>query len=235
MTDLQQSRVIEVVENRDGQAANTLFRSLGNQTEHIQAAAMDMWPAYMKATALNAPQARIVHDRFHVSKYLNEAVDKIRKAESKELSSQGKDWLKGTRYLFLRGTQNWNEDHKMMFDIVKELNLKVAKAWAAKEAFAQFWEFRCPGKALNFFNRWRRWIGRLKLEPLTKVSNMLKKHLKGLLSYAVYPISNAVSEGYNSKIQSLISNARGYRNFENFRAAILFHCGKLDMCSLKAQ
>ena len=163
MTDLQQSRVIEVVENRDGQAANTLFRSLGNQTEHIQAAAMDMWPAYMKATALNAPQARIVHDRFHVSKYLNEAVDKIRKAESKELSSQGKDWLKGTKYLFLRGTQNWNEDHKMMFDIVKELNLKVAKAWAAKEAFAQFWEFRCPGKALNFFNHWRRWIGRLKL------------------------------------------------------------------------
>ena len=75
--------------------------------------------------------------------------------------------------------------------MVKELNLKVAKAWAAKEAFAQFWEFRCPGKARAFFNHWRRWVGRLKLEPLTKVSNMLKKHLKGLLSYALYPISNA--------------------------------------------
>jgi transposase len=64
---------------------------------------------------------------------------------------------------------------------------------------------------------------------------MLKKHLKGMLSYALYPITNAGSEGYNSKIQSLISNARGYRNFENFRTAILFHCGKLDMCPLKTQ
>ena len=152
MTDLQQSRVIEVVENRDGQAANALFESLGDATQHIDAAAMDMWPAFMKATALNAPQARIVHDRFHVSKHLNEAIDKIRRAESKELADQGKDWLKGTKYLFLRGTQNWSEDHKEQFDMVKELNLKVAKAWAAKEAFAQFWEFRCPGKARTFFN-----------------------------------------------------------------------------------
>ena len=235
MTDLQQSRVIEVVENRDSKAANALFESLGDAAHHIDAAAMDMWPAFMKATALNAPQARIVHDRFHVSKYLNEAVDKIRRTESKELADQGKDWLKGTKYLFLRGTQNWNQDHKEQFDMVKELNLKVAKAWAAKEAFAQFWEFRCPGEARAFFNHWRRWVGRLKLVPLTKVSNMLKKHLKGLLSYALYPVSNAVSEGYNSKIQSLISNARGYRNFENFRSAILFHCGKLSMCPLKTQ
>ncbi|MBT3481386.1 MAG: ISL3 family transposase, partial [Opitutales bacterium] len=43
------------------------------------------------------------------------------------------------------------------------------------------------------------------------------------------------SEGFNSKIQSLISNARGYRRFENLRTAILFHCGKLDMCPLKTQ
>ncbi|WP_037338961.1 ISL3 family transposase, partial [Saccharospirillum impatiens] len=42
-------------------------------------------------------------------------------------------------------------------------------------------------------------------------------------------ISNAVAEGLNSKIQTVKSNARGYRSFEGFRTSILFHCGKLDM------
>ncbi len=64
---------------------------------------------------------------------------------------------------------------------------------------------------------------------------MLKRHLESLLNYSAYPVTNAASEGFNSKIQSLISNARGYRRFENLRTAILFHCGKIDMCPLKTR
>ena len=41
--------------------------------------------------------------------------------------------------------------------------------------------------------------------------------------------TNAVTEGFNSKIQSIKANARGFRNFQNYRIAILFHCGKLDL------
>ncbi|MBL7555803.1 MAG: transposase, partial [Bdellovibrionaceae bacterium] len=34
---------------------------------------------------------------------------------------------------------------------------------------------------------------------------------------------------FNSKIQSIKANARGYRNFANYRIAILFYCGKLEL------
>ena len=44
-----------------------------------------------------------------------------------------------------------------------------------------------------------------------------------------HPITNAVTEGLNSKIQSLKANARGFRSFEHYRIRILFHCGKLDL------
>ncbi|MBI5677113.1 MAG: transposase, partial [Planctomycetes bacterium] len=40
---------------------------------------------------------------------------------------------------------------------------------------------------------------------------------------------NAVAEGINSKIQQIKSAARGFRNFYNYRTAILFHCGKLNL------
>ncbi|MCX6380437.1 MAG: transposase, partial [Armatimonadetes bacterium] len=37
------------------------------------------------------------------------------------------------------------------------------------------------------------------------------------------------AEGLNSQIQLIKANARGYRKFDNFRVAILFFLGKLDL------
>jgi transposase len=42
---------------------------------------MDMSGSYVAATRAQAPQAAIVHGKFHVAKILNEAVDQTRRAE----------------------------------------------------------------------------------------------------------------------------------------------------------
>ena len=44
-----------------------------------------------------------------------------------------------------------------------------------------------------------------------------------------------MAEGLTSKIQQIKSAARVFRNFENFRIAILFFCGKLDTYPQKSQ
>lgn len=54
-------------------------------------------------------------------------------------------------------------------------------------------------------------------------------HLEGILAGLWYPISNGPAEGFNSAIPALKNVARGYRNFADFRIAILFHHGKLDL------
>jgi len=48
-------------------------------------------------------------------------------------------------------------------------------------------------------------------------------------NYITHRVTNAVTEGFNSKIQMIKSCARGFRSFENYRVAILFHCGKLHL------
>ena len=58
---------------------------------------------------------------------------------------------------------------------------------------------------------------------------MLKKHITGLLAYFRHQITNAASEGFNSRVQAIKSAARGFRSFENYRIRILFYCGKLDL------
>ena len=64
---------------------------------------------------------------------------------------------------------------------------------------------------------------------MKKVARMLKRRLKNILSWFRHPISNATAEGFNSCIQSIKSNARGFRNFANYRTRILFFCGKLKL------
>jgi transposase len=39
----------------------------------------------------------------------------------------------------------------------------------------------------------------------------------------------ATAEGLNSRIQAIRVSARGYRNRENFKTAIYFHLGGLDL------
>jgi transposase len=59
-----------------------------DQLNKIVAAAMDMGAPFIIGTTKAAPPPDIVHDRFHVSKPLNEAVDKTRREESVKLAAK---------------------------------------------------------------------------------------------------------------------------------------------------
>jgi len=115
---------------------------------------------------------------------------------------------------------------------LKDLHLKVARAWAAKELFSKFWEYQEAGWARRFFKNWFGWVSRSRLKPVVEVAQMIKRHLENLLTYLKHHITNAVTEGLNSKIQSIKAAARGFRSFRNYRIRILFFCGKLNLYPL---
>ena len=231
LTDLDQSR--DVVQERTTEAADQLWKTLSpEQKQAVEAVAVDMWEPFIQTIQKQVPDADIVHDRFHVSQYLGEAVDKVRRQEHKELMAQGDETLKGTRQLWLYNPENFSSEQMVEFSTLKDLHLKVARAWAAKEMFSQFWEYQQEGWARRFFKDWFGWVSRSQLKPVVEVAQMLKRHLDNLLTYLKHHITNAVTEGLNSKIQSLKSAARGFRNFRNYRIRILFFCGKLNLYPL---
>jgi transposase len=233
LTDLDQSRVLDVVVERTVEAADQLWETLRpEQKQAVEAVAVDMWAPFIQTIQKQVPDADIVHDKFHVSKYLGEAVDKVRRQEHKELLAQGDETLKGTRQLWLYNPQNFTPDQAKEFSTLKDLQLKVARAWAAKELFSKFWEYQEEGWARRFFKDWFGWVSRSRLKPVVEVARMLKRHLENLLTYLKHHITNAVTEGLNSKIQNLKAAARGFRNFGNYRIRILFFCGKLNLYPL---
>ena len=230
LTDLEGSRVLEVMEGRDQQAAELLFATLEEkQRAQVEAVAVDMAGFYVAAAQEAVPQAAIVHDKFHIAKHLGEAVDKVRRQENKELHAEGDETLKGSRQLWLFNPQNMSAGQRASFAKLKDLNLKVSRAWAIKELFTELWNYSYEGSARKFFKKWFGWASRSRLKPIIKVAKMLKAHLENIVTYLRHPITNAVTEGLNSKIQAIKANARGFRSFVNYRTRILFFCGKLSL------
>jgi transposase len=185
----------------------------------------------VQATRAQVPDVdtKIVFDRFHCAKHLNEGVDRVRRAEHKELRARGDTRLTGTKYAWLRNPAHFSRQGWREFRALRRSTLKVARAWALKESVADLWEYRYVGAARTFFRRWYYWATHSRLKPMIEKARMLKTHLENILTYLRHRITNATAEGLNSKIQWIRYTARGFRNRENFKTGIYFHCGGLDL------
>ena len=67
------------------------------------------------------------------------------------------------------------------------------------------------------------------IKEVNKVIMMFLSHSKGVINALICNINNAMAERLNGKIQEVKLVGRGYRIFDNFRSAILFFHGGLDL------
>ena len=64
------------------------------QRQAIEAIAMDMWDPYIHAIKNYVPHVKIVFDLFHVVSGFGKVIDKVRNAEYRKASKEGKGFLK---------------------------------------------------------------------------------------------------------------------------------------------
>jgi transposase len=136
-------------------------------------------------------------------KKMLEAVDAVRKAEHRRLTAEDDDTLKGTKYFWFFSAANFPEEHKKRFADLKRMHLQTGRAWAIKESLRDFWSYQRRGWALRHWKAWYRWATRSRLKPVIKVARMIKDHLPNVMTYFDHRITNAMSEGLNSKIQTV--------------------------------
>jgi transposase len=230
LIDLDGGGVIEMVEGRTIEAATALLEVLPAESRGgVKAVAMDMCAGVVGATRKVLRDAVIVFDVFHVNGHVNEAVDKTRREENRNLSRAGDDTLKGTKYEWLRTYPDMRRKEVQDFRRLLRQDLKTAMAWALKENFRRIWSFRSVARAMRFAHDWAEAVARSGLKPMMRAAETIKRHLWGIVSYVQYPITNAATEGVNSMIQSLKHSARGLPKFASLRTRVLFHLGKLDL------
>jgi transposase len=204
--DLDRSTVEYIADDRKQTSLDAYYQSLTpKQLAGIEAVAMDMWDPFVTSTVAHVPEgeSKVVFDRFHVMQHMLDAVDEVRKREHGLLKSEGDETLKGTKYLWLFSEENLPEPSRERFAALRGLHLKTGRAWAIKESLRDLWAYRRKGWALRHWRRWYFWATHSRLEPVIEVARMIERHLDNVLTYFDHRITNATSEGLNSKIQTV--------------------------------
>jgi transposase len=215
--DYDSGEVVWTGEGRSEATLSTFFELIGLKVcRQIVAVSMDMAAGYIKAVQLHCPNARVVFDRFHVAKHLNEAVNDTRKQTMARASEEQRRVVKGKRFILLRRFGNL-EDHQVNeLDELLELNTDLTAAYLLKEQFEEFWTRGNAGAAAKFLDSWIREAIETEIPPLVRVAKTLEKHRSGLLAYHTHRMTNGPLEGLNTKVNVLRRSRYGFRDLEYF-------------------
>jgi len=223
--DPKKRNVIHVTQGKDAttwKACKEHLEAHGGDAEKVTEVCMDMSPAFIKGATENFPNASITYDKFHVIKSTNEAVDEVRRTESKRT-----DELKNTRYIWLKNENNLTQAQKETLDKLKDCELDTAKAYRMRLILQE--AYRYPASiAPSVMKDWISWGLRCRLEPMVEVAKMLKRHYDGVVRWFTSNLNNGLLEGINSLFQAAKRKARGYRSYKNMIAIVYLLAGKLD-------
>jgi transposase len=236
--DLEQDVVAYVADDHRETSLAGFYERLGPAAcAALELVCMDMWRPYIAATRQYVPGAerKIAFDKFHVAQLLGEAVDFVRRAEHRTLRARGDATLTGTRYWWLANPEQMEPRRWRAFGPLRQSALKTARAWAIKELAMTLWRYVRRGWAEKAWKVWLQWALRCRLAPMRAVAKTVRKYLWGILNAIGFRVTNALTEGMNSRIQELKRRACGYRNRDRFRNAIYFHLGGLDLYPVGAR
>lgn len=230
LIDSDKEYVIEMTEGRKEKSVKSLFFSL-NSKEHqpqIKRVNIDMWKPYMNAMKDVAPQAKQVHDKFHLFQKLSDAIDKTRKQEVKE-----NPLLINQKYTVLKNAENRTEKQQDAFNKINEANLKTAQAWRIRENFKDLFQINDLSTITIIYEKWIQNALESNLKNIQKGIETFQRHRTGIMNAFETKSSSGKHENMNGRIQSVIAKARGFINFDRFRINVLFYFGKLNFFSRK--
>ena len=236
VSDLESQEVLWIGRGRKRETIDAFWRTLTKeQLSGIEGIAMDMWAPYFDSAVTNVPDGKnkVVFDKYHIAKYLAEAMDKTRRLISGDPSID-RTKLKGRRWLLLRNPRNMSHAQKLASHSLRAQYAELGRAWSLVQAFKDLWEYRSETWALKHFTRWYFWATHSRLKPFVKLAKMLKSHLANILTYLRIPISNAAAEGLNSREcpKSGVNSSRSLLLYSTWFSRSLQVPSMLHSCSI---
>jgi transposase len=203
--------------------------------EAIEYVTMDFHKPFSSAVAATIPDAedKIVHDKFHLVKAANDAMEQTRRLEmAKCRENKDKDsekLLKSARYPLLRSGTGLKEKYQDRVDEIDEWFHDTGDAYRMKESVRQILSMTSAEAVSGRLLEWVDWVKGSHLDSMKKVANLVVDRMKGILNIFRLKQSNANAESLNARIQAVRVKSRGHRNYEAFRNDMLFHLGGLEL------
>ena len=221
--DLESGVVVFVGDGKGADSLLPFWKRLRASRARIQAVAIDMSQAYIKAVETHLPNADLVFDRFHIVKLLNDKLTQLRRELYREAKDKlHKDVLKGTRWLLVKHPENLDESRSepARLEEALHLNASLATAYYLKDDLRQLWEQPHRTAARNFVTSWYLRAMQSGIRVMQQFARTLGGGLLGIMNWFRHPISTGPLEGANNKIKTMKRQAYGFRDQEFFKLKI---------------
>jgi len=177
---------------------------------------MDMWDPYIKAVTKYCPHAAIVFDQFHVVSSFGRVIDRVRNDEYKTASKEGKEVIKGSRYLLLKNKEKIREEEKPRLRTLLDLNAALTTVYILKDGLKKLWHYTYPKSCENSLRSWCSMARESGIPTLINFAKMLMRFAYGIINHCRYPIHTSRLEGINNKIKVIKRKAFGFHDEEYF-------------------
>jgi len=229
LTGYNESKVLWISKGRKSIDLKRAYKKFGKSLKNCQVVTLDFWKAYETATTKAIPKAKLVYDRFHLSRILNRKIEEERREYQKDLSKEERKYIKkNCRWIILKRRSNLNEENLLDLEKLKINNEPLYEMYLLKESFLSIFSLEkerdvAQKEILN-------WIDNILLTEYKKLKSFARsliKRMDDILNWFDFNISNAKSEGINNVIKTVLKRAYGYKNFDYFRMKVLQKSGYL--------
>jgi transposase len=231
-----------LVESTKAVEVERAMELFGNGLKSIKNISMDMSPTYALVCNNLIPQAKQVIDKFHVMKYVYDAVSEVRINIKKELTStltKGKkrtaedkeklselEGLRRVQHAITQSPDKWSEDMEQTVNQVFEKYNDLKTAYQISQNFKHWYNYQNRFKSRDeITNNLYQWYGQAReLKEFESVIKMIRKHEDEIINFFRHGMTNAKAERLNGKIQRFVSNNYGIKDkdFSLYRIANYF-------------
>lgn len=222
--DLKKNRVFDVVLGRSEQALDRYLRKLEGK-ENVQVVVIDLSSTYRNIVRKYFPNAKLVSDRFHVIRLVNQHFLKFWR-ELDPVGSKNRGLLSLIRRHGHKLTPEQKEKLKRYFkkypefESVYKFKQKLTRLLTTKHQTAKQCKRLIP-VFLNYIKQLKESI----LDSMVTLGNTLENWSEEVVRMWRFTKTNGITEGFHNKMKMLARRAYGFRNFNNYRLWVRVLCG----------
>lgn len=232
---IKEPRVLFVTEGKDKATVERFvarFKEKKGIVDNVNVATSDMIHGFRNAVKELFPNAITTVDKFHVISNCETALDNVRRREASCREKRKYEKLSKTKYIWLKNSENLTDKQRKKLeelleveylDTVKayDMKLRLQDFYSSHDAYDERLCYDFEDLVLSLCN--------CAIHEMNKFGQMLARNAVEILNYFETKRTNAILEGFNSKISIIKNRARGFRSMKNFINMIYFCCGNLSI------
>jgi transposase len=220
LSDPARPQILAVERGKDTTAAQKcLDRLTEEQRQQVRTHRVDMGAVYPAVCAARLKNSRAVTDRFHVAKKFNEAIDALRKKETREYKAQlnraERKAFRSQMWTFRRDPESLTAEEKQALESLFETLPELKELYQLRVRFQEIFDTaRDRTTAARWLRKLRREAERLGLDlgPFFETYDRWKTEI---LNYFDARQTSAAVEGINNKARVITKRTYGLKSAQS--------------------